>query len=351
MRHRIWLGASAALALTVSFAASAETPSGEITLQAYAGIFRENYTAAVVEPFLKKFPGVKVTYYEGGSSAQMLGNLRAQKSSPQTDVTIQDVSVQKVANDEGLYAELDPAELPNLNDLSPMARVAGKFGPAVTFDHLTLIYGTETVKPAPTGLKDLWDPKQKGQIAFAAAPDIIGLSLTILTNKMEGGDYKQSIDAGVKKLREMAPLVQTFDPQPDNYTLIINGTARLGVAWNARSQLYADISKGKLGVILPAEGSAFQINTINLTQGSKNPVAAKAFINYALGREAQKAFTERMFYAPVNAKAEVSPAALARTAAAPENMAKMVPIDWVFVSTVRDKWNDRWRREIISASR
>ncbi|MBI1777629.1 MAG: ABC transporter substrate-binding protein [Proteobacteria bacterium] len=340
-----------ALALTVSVAARAQAPSGEITLQAYAGIFQDNYVPAVVEPFMKKFPGVKVNYFQGGNSAQMLGNLRAQKSSPQIDVTIQDVSVQKIANDEGLYAELDPAELPNLNDLAPMARVAGKLGPAVTFDHFTVIYAKETVQPPPTGLKDLWDPKNKGLLAFAAAPDIIGLSLTILTNKMEGGDYKQSIDAGVKKLRDLAPLVQTFDPQPDNYTLIINGTARMGVAWNARSQLYSDLSKGKLGVVLPAEGSAFQINTINLTAGSKNPAAAKAFINYAISPEAQKAFTERMFYAPVNAKTQVSPEALARTAAAPENMAKMVAIDWVYVSTVRDRWNDRWRREIIAASR
>jgi putative spermidine/putrescine transport system substrate-binding protein len=339
--------AAAALGLVAS--ASAQAPSGEITLQAYAGIFQDNYTAAVIEPFQKKYPGVKVTYFQGGSSAQMLANLRAQKTSPQIDVTIQDVSVQKIANDEGLYAELDPAEIPSLGELFPQAKVAGKFGPAVTFDHFTLIYATEQVKPAPTGIKDLWDPKNKGLIAFAAAPDIIGLTLTILTTKMEGSDYKQSIDPGVKKLKELAPMVQTFEPQPDNYTLIINGTARMGVAWNARSQIYSDLSKGKLGVILPAEGSVFQINTINLTAGSKNPAAAKAFINYALSAEAQKAFTERMFYGPVNAKAEVSPAALKRTAASPESMAKMVPVDWIYVSTVRDRWNERWRREIISA--
>ena len=343
----IWI--AAALALGLCHSAVAQAPSGEITLQAYAGIFEENYLAAVVQPFMQKFPGVKVTYFQGGNSAQMLGNLRAQKSSPQIDVTIQDVSVQKIANDEGLYAELDPAEIPNLNDLQPLARVAGKFGPAVTFDHFTLIYSTEAVKPAPTGLKDLWDPKNKGQLAFAAAPDIIGLSLTILTNKMEGGDYKQSIDPGVKKLRELAPLVQTFDPQPDNYTLIINGTARMGVAWNARSQLYSDISKGKLGVVLPAEGSAFQINTINLTKGSKNPVAAKAFINYALSPEAQKAFTERMFYGPTNNKAQINADAASRTSAGAENKQRIIPVDWNEMVKLRDNWTQRWRREVIPA--
>ena len=77
--------------------------------------------------------------------------------------------------------------------------------------------------------------------------------------------------------------------------------------------------------------------------------AALAFTNYALSREAQKAFTERMFYAPVNAKADVAPDALARTAASPENRARMIPVDWAEIAKVRDQWNNRWRREVIAA--
>jgi putative spermidine/putrescine transport system substrate-binding protein len=102
---------------------------------------------------------------------------------------------------------------------------------------------------------------------------------------------------------------------------------------------------------LPPEGSVFQINTINLTAGSKNRAAAAAFVNYALSQAAQKAFTERMFYAPTNGQAAIDPKAIARTAAAPESRARMIALDWNDVLKVRDQWNNRWRREVIAAAR
>ena len=56
-----------------------------------------------------------------------------------------------------------------------------------------------------------------------------------------------------------------------------------------------------------------------------------------------------MFYAPTNQKAQISPDALARTAASPELMARMIPVDWAEIVKVRDQWNNRWRREVITA--
>ena len=58
-----------------------------------------------------------------------------------------------------------------------------------------------------------------------------------------------------------------------------------------------------------------------------------------------------MFYAPTNGKAEIEAKALARTAASPENRARMIPVDWNEILKVRDQWNNRWRREVIAAAR
>jgi putative spermidine/putrescine transport system substrate-binding protein len=347
--RRLILSLGAALPVVLAAVAAAAQPRGEITLLAYAGIFEDKYKAAVVEPFMKKFPGVSVKYFTAGNSAQMLGTLRSQRSNPQVDVAIIDASVSNVGNKEGVFAKLDPAQVPSLKELFPQAAVAGEFGPAVTFDHWTIVYDATKVTPKPTSFAMLWDPKYKGQISLPAMPNIQGIAATILTAKMQGTDYRQSIDAAVQKLKELAPAIQTFDPQPDGYTLILGNTLSVATGWNARSQLFHDESKGRLGVMLPSEGSVFQINTINLVAGSKNSATAQAFIDYALGREAQKAFTETMFYAPTNAKAEIAPAALARTASSPENMAKMIPVDWDWIATIRDQWNNRWRREIIPA--
>ncbi|MCL6567339.1 MAG: ABC transporter substrate-binding protein [Meiothermus silvanus] len=322
--------------------------SGEVNLMAYAGIFQDNYVEAVVKPFMQRYPNIRINYIPAQNSAAMLAQLRAQKGNPQVDVAIMDVSVARTGTIEDLFAELDAGIVTNLKDLYPEAFTPGVHGPAVTFDHLAMIYNPELVKPAPTSWLDLWDMKYKGQVVVPAPPDIQGLALTILINKIMGADYKKTIDPAITKLKELAPLVQTYDPKPDQYTLIINGTAGMAVSWNARSQLYSDLSKGKLKVVLPKEGTVFQINTINLVKGSKNSEAAQLFINYALSPAAQKAFTERMFYAPVNKKALIGTQAILRTAAAPKYREKVIPVDWLYIATIRDQWLERWRREIIT---
>lgn len=326
--------------------------SGQITLMSYSGIFQDNYTKAVVEPFLAANPSVKVNYAPGGTSAQMVGSVRAQKADPQIDVVIMDVTTSSIGNIEGLFEKLTPAEFPVLEELAPEARAAGgEFGPAVTFDHLVLVYDTQNLKPPIAKLADLWRPDLKGQLALSAPPNIQGLALTAMVEKMEGGDHRKSIDAAMRKLKELAPSVNTFEPNPDGYSLILNGVVKVATGWNARSQLYGDQSNGRIGTLLPPEGSVFQINTINLTAGSKNRAVAAAFVKHALSQPAQKAFTERMFYAPTNAKAQIDPKAVARTAAAPESRASMIPVDWNDILKVRDQWNNRWRREVISAAR
>jgi putative spermidine/putrescine transport system substrate-binding protein len=338
-----------AAALLLPAAVQAQDPKGEITFAAYVGVFQDNYTAAVVEPFMKRFPAIKVRYFPVQNSAQMLGLLRAHKENPELDAVMLDISVARAGNTEGLFAPLDPAIVTNAADVHPMGQVADGFGPAVAFDHLVMLYNTELVKPAPTGLADFWNPAHKGQISLAAAPDIRAIALTIVLAQSLGADYKQSVDPAIKRLAALAPSVQTWEAKPDDYTLVANGTVKLAIGWNARGQLYSDTTQGKLGVLIPSEGSAFQTNTINLVNKSKNPAAAQTFINYTLSPEAQRSFAERMFYAPTNTKTQVGPAALARTAASPESMAKMLAIDWGYVGTVRDAWLNRWRREIISA--
>ena len=324
--------------------------SGTITFAAYSGIFQDNYMKAVVEPFMKKFPNVKVTYYPFPNSAQMLGALRAQKGSPQLDVALMDVSIAKIGTDEDLFAPLDPKGVPNVADLYDLATAPGVHGRAVTFDHLTLIYNTKAITQAPTSWNALWDKKLAGKVAIMGVPDIQGIALTIMANKIAGGgDPAAGVEKGIARMVELAPLVQTWEPKPDVYTPIINGTVDIGIGWNARSQFYHDQSKGALNAVLPQEGSVFQVNVLNLVKGGGNQKAAEAFINYALGPEAQKSFTETMFYAPTNKKAEISQAALDRTAV--KFMSSMLPVDWIAMAKVRDRLTEQWRRQVLPASR
>jgi putative spermidine/putrescine transport system substrate-binding protein len=334
--------AQLAVLLSFSLPAAAQT---QMTLMAYAGIFRDIYSQVVVQPF-----GRDVQYVDGGTSAQMLGTLRAQRADPQVDVVIMDVTTAAIACQEGLVERLDPAAFPVFAELDRQAREAGgACGPAVTYDHLVLVYDTRAVSPRPEGFSVLWDPRHRGRIALSAPPNIQGLALTAILAHSTSGNWRDPAQA-FPRLRQLAPAVQTFDPNPDGYTLILNDQVRFATGWNARAQLYHDQSQGRIGVVLPAEGTVFQINTINIVANAKNRARAAAFLAHALSAPVQAAFTERMFYGPTNTRAEVSPAAMARTALAPEFRARVIPLDWSEMVSLRDSWNQRWRREVIAAS-
>lgn len=354
--RRALLAATMSLGMTLGMtlglpapAAAQGQPGGRMTLQAYAGIFRDNYTQVVVNPFTAR-AGTQVQYFEGGTSAQMLGTLRAQRADPQIDVVIMDVTTAAIACAEGLVERLDASVLPVIGELDQMARDSGgACGPAVTYDHLVMVYDTRAIPTPPTRWAAMWEPQHRGRIALSAPPNIQGLALTAILAHAASGDWR-NVGAAMPRLRELAPAVQTFDPNPDGYTLILNDQVRFATGWNARAQLYRDQSGGRIGVVLPEEGTAFQINTINVVANAKNRAQAHAFVAHALSAEAQKAFTERMFYGPTNPRAQVAPEAIARTALAPEFRNRVIPLNWEEMVRVRDAWNQRWRREVIAAS-
>lgn len=329
--------------------AQAQAPT-EITLVAYTGLFQDKYTSAVLVPFMKKNPDIKVTFFAMPTSAAMLGSLRAQKASPQVDVVIMDSSVSKAGTDEGLFDKLDEKNVPVIADLYPNARIPDLAGVAVTFDNLVLLYNTDLVKEAPKTFSVLGDKAYQGKVVIPGVPDIQGLGLVMILDKAAGGTgLAGKYDKGIEAMAPIAPNVATWEPKPEVYAPIMSGQAALGVGWNARAQVNADVPGSKLRPVLPIEGSVFQINTINLVKGSPKREAAIKFINYALGAEAQKAFTETMFYAPTNAKAQISPAAINRTAV--KQLDRMIPVDWIGVAKVRDQITEQWRRRVIPLSR
>ena len=191
---------------------------------AYSGLFQERYTKAVVEPFMKANPDIKVEYFALPNSAQMLGSLRAQKAAPQADVVIMDVSVSKAGDRRGLFTKIDEKNVPAVAELYPTARIADIAGVAVTFDNLVMIYNSDVIKEPPKSWFELADKKYAGKVTFNGMPDIQGLSLVLILDKARGGtELPQERRQGHRGVGEIAPNVLTWEPKPESYQVIIQG--------------------------------------------------------------------------------------------------------------------------------
>jgi putative spermidine/putrescine transport system substrate-binding protein len=233
-----WIGAMLGVAsLTAAALPAAAQGGGQITVMSYGdSVFKDNYTATVLEPFTRG-GGAQVQYFSPGNSAQMLGTLRAQKADPQVDIVIMDTTTAALACAEGLVEKPTPAQMPVLNEIDKLARDAGgECGPGVTYDHLVMIYNTDTVKTAPTRFADMANPQARGRVGLGAPPNIQGLALTAILAHANGGDWK-NIGRALPTLKSIAANTQTFDPKPDSVTSVISGQVDYNTNWNARSQL------------------------------------------------------------------------------------------------------------------
>lgn len=326
-------------------ASDGEGISGTINLMSYTSIWQDAYQEAVLDPFLDENPGVTINYLSKRTSAEMLSALQAEKDRPATDVVIMDSTVSASANTQGLFQKFDESDVPNLSNVKDEFLDADGYGPYVMLDAIALLYDTDLIDTAPDSWTELWNPTYKGELNITAPPALGGVALTAITSEMEGEDYTQSIDKAVARLQELAPSVQTWAPNPDEYQNVISGQTIMGMGPSARAQYYTDQVDGKLGIVFPKEGTTYQINTINLVEGAPNSEAATALIDYALTPEAQAAFAERLFYAPA---VDVDlPADVADRVVPTDGSLKIIELDNDFLQTARDEWTDVWKREII----
>lgn len=332
------------LGLLFSTPAAAQTV---VTIAGYGELFAEKYKKAVIEPFNARQKDIRVEYHPVGSSAQILGQLRAQKSAPQIDLAIMDISVSKAGTDDGLFDVIDAAVSKHVVDVSPQGRLDGAAGIGFTLDNVVLLYNKKQFAAPPASWTAMWDPALRNKVTVSAPPEILGLALTIVTERMEGGpDFKANTAKAIAKLGELAPNVLTFDPKPDPYAPILANQAALGLGWNARAQYFADQPDSALGATLPKEGSIFQINTLNLVRNRPSGEAAKAFLDYALSPEAQVAFAKEIAYLPANTKAVLPDEVAKRTAAGSAD--RMIPYNPLDLAAVRDRIVQEWRRGVIA---
>ncbi|WP_103502985.1 MULTISPECIES: ABC transporter substrate-binding protein [unclassified Streptomyces] len=317
-----------------------------VTFMGFFGTFQDSFTKTVIEPFEDANPDIEIEYVPIQNSAEVLAKLRASQQRPTADVALMDSSVAPTANAEGLFAKLDPALVPNLSELVDAARLEEGYGPGLTLDSLAILYNSDRVDEAPTSWDDLWDERFRGRLALPIA-DTRGVALIIALQHILGVDYQEDIDPAIDRLRELAPSVQTWQPSPDVYTSVQSGEVDVAVGWNARGQFYQDSSGGVVRPVLPEEGTVQQINSINLVNDSPNAEAAQKFIDYAIGAQAQKAFGDDAYYAPVNENAELEPETAERTTASEEQQRLQIPVDWSWLTSRYTDWVDRIKREVI----
>ncbi|GIP40075.1 ABC transporter substrate-binding protein [Paenibacillus sp. J31TS4] len=298
----------------------------------------------IFKKFNEKYPDVKLSYVSGVST-EIVAKVKAQKSSPQIDVTIIEGGEQEAGRKEGLWEQLSDAKIPNMKKVLGDLKVSENSGVAVNYTPMGISYNVDEVKaknlPVPTSWNDLAKPEMKGKLTLSEISSNFGRSALIMLAYANGGSEKQ-MDPGFEKLKTIAGYMPTFAKSAAQLQQNLQDKTALYTAWTqARSIVQADAGL-KLEFVIPKEGSPVVPNVATIVKGAAHPNASNLFIDFLLSDEIQQLYGSKLYYNP--AVSVKLPDDIAKKLAF--DKAKIVKTDYQVISDNTAAWIDRFNKEI-----
>ncbi|MGL4323867.1 MAG: ABC transporter substrate-binding protein [Beijerinckiaceae bacterium] len=222
------------------------------------------------------------------STNEFLTQIRAEASNPQGDVWWGGpADAHWAASDDHL---LDAYRSPAVDALYPWAkshaektgfRTTGVYAGAVGIGYNSKILAAKSIAP-PRCWADLADGRFAGEVQMAD-PRASGTSYLFVTMTLE----RLGETGGFGYLTALAKNVNQFTKSG---TAPVKALAlgETGVAIAFLHGMAPEIKSGApIVTVIPCEGTGYEIIGMSLLKGAKNQQAAKAFVDFALSREAQ----------------------------------------------------------------
>jgi len=304
-RWRTVLALAAACGLAAAAAPGARA-QGDLTLYCSPQI---EWCQLMVEAFQKE-TGITVAMTRK-SSGETFAQIKAERQNPKGDVWwggTGDPHLQ--AAEEGLTEEYKSPLLAELHDWARRQaeqsgyRTVGIYAGALGFG-----YNTELLKksnlPEPKCWKDLAKADYKGQVQIAN-PNSSGTAYTTLATIVQlWGE-----DDGFKYLKD---LHQNVNQYTKSGSAPIKAAARgetvIGITF--QHDIVTQVVSGfPVVAISPCEGTGYEIGSMSIIKGARNPESARKFYDFALRAEVQEMAAQAQAYqVPSNAKAKAPPQA------------------------------------------
>ncbi len=255
---------------------------------------------------------VKVSFVRDGSGSTMV-KIEAQKQNPQADVWYGGtLDPQSQAGEMGL---LQPYVSPALKEIMPKfqdpAKVKGNMSSAIYIGILGFGVNTQRLKsknlPVPACWSDLLKPEYKDEIQIAD-PQSSGTAYTALATFIQLWDEDKAFDY-LRKLNANISQYTKSGITPSRNAA--RGETAIGIGFLHDYSLEKE--KGApLELIVPCEGTGYEIGGVSIVKGARNLENAKLFVDWALSKEGQELSWKKgqSYQVLTNTAAESSPFSL-----------------------------------------
>ena len=296
----------------------------------------------------EKRTGTKVAVLQK-ATGEMLAQIKAEKDNPKGDVWWAgpgDAYLQ--AAEEGL---LETYRSPNVAGLHDWARritdiskdrVSGVYGGIIALGYNTEIVAKKRL-PVPKCWKDLVDPVYKGEIMFGN-PNSSGTAYLMLATLVQVFGE----DAAFRYMLDVHRNVNQYARSGIGpMTAVTRGETAIGST--VLHGVINEIVRGfPVEPVLPCEGVGYEIGSTAIIRGTRNPEAARRFIDYALSPDGQRIGLDvKEFAIPTNRSVPLPPQV--------PRLSEIKVISYDFAkygsSAERRRLLERWEKEINAAPR
>jgi spermidine/putrescine transport system substrate-binding protein len=274
---------AAAATLAVSPRARA---AGDLHLLNWQGYGTDE--AWALEAFKKK-TGLNVVHDYFNSEQEMLTKLRTSPGA--YDVVLINSTYTQQASAEGLIQPIDTSKVTNFGSLLPAMRDSvylntdGKtYGISWVWGMTGIAYNEDTVKPAPTSVEVLWDPKLAGRVCLRDdAIEVVSFAAIATGQDM---NHPKDLDKIRAKLLALKPQVKTFWASEDEWNKFFAAKQfDVSTYWSGSAARSKTNSKLPVGFMIPKEGGIGWFDGLSVAKGAPNADGATAFIDYMVSPE------------------------------------------------------------------
>lgn len=264
----------------------------------------------LLAPWLAR--GGQLRYAGAATPGLALRSLAVLREHAPADLVVLDAHMADQGSSRGLVVQVPANTVPNLADLSPLAREAARVCAPIGFDALALSYLPANIRPAPRGLEILADAPLRDRLALPAPTETLGAYLVALLARRETGDWRLT-DAGLRQLRSLRGDTLAL-AAGDGAAAGAPAPASVAVMWNSKAQLArrAAAEADRPAVLIPADGTILRPLLLCLSASAPHLRGALAFIDFALRPESQAALAASLYVAPARAGVVLPPAVEAR---------------------------------------
>jgi len=339
-RHLLQGSAAIAGASAVGLSRGAMAQSkGKVVVGTWGGDYARLLNKNIEQPIL--IPAGWEVVQDQAGDPQRRSKMLAERRLPRGTTDVQGLSAVNMYQMDvaGVIDKIDYSKLKNAPNL--LESMKYPYGVGHIYSGKVALYNSEVVKDAPKSYKDVFDAKHGNKLGIID----IQYQYTIVAAALAAGGSVDNVEPGKKLLLEMRKAGARIYPTNEAFAQgMKTGEIGVGIMWKARA-----VQWQKAGIpvvaVTPSEGAIAYVSGFVIPKNAPNKEGSYAYLDAMLEASAQENFAIDMGYNPTVTNAKVTPDLNKRIGFTPEDIKKLVNMDYKYMTENDVALKEWWDKE------